>query len=65
MPLNSEPIAAGVCPVGDRYSGTEVIDLDESCISVRYDEECGIEGPDIFMTCVPSLAGVPWFRVDG
>jgi len=49
---------AGVCPAGDRSSGSEVTDPDVGCISVGYDEDCSIEGPDMFMTRFPSLAGV-------
>jgi hypothetical protein len=58
LPVNSKPIVVGICPMRDKSSESEVTDTDVSYISVRYDEGCSIEGPNILVTLFHSLSGV-------
>ena len=60
-PLNSELIVAHGCPAVDRFNERRQIQTFD-CISVGYDEDCGIEEPDIHMMRFHSLAGVRYVQ---
>ena len=52
-------------PTEGKSGGSEATDPDVGRISLTYDEDCSIEGPDILMARFPSLASACAEFVDG
>jgi len=51
-------IVEGLFPTEDKSGGSEATDPDVWCVSVTYDEDCSIEGPDILAMRFPLLTCV-------